>query len=132
MILWALTFLDPTFLEPRGVVIVKKHSKPCGPLMATGSWSSPRLPAMFWTNNNFFLISGMFMISTIFLSGENLVRTIMIIFITRERVWTTTLQMTNILKEHNGHQRLHCSLSFRVVPAPHSPNGSAIQLGIPI
>ncbi len=31
------------FLEPPGVVLVKKHTRPCGPLMATGSWSTPRL-----------------------------------------------------------------------------------------
>ncbi len=33
----------PTFLEPLRVVLVKKHNRPCGPLMATGSWSTPRL-----------------------------------------------------------------------------------------
>ncbi len=50
MILWSLTFLDPhringhpTFLEPPGVVLVKKHNRPSGPLMATGSWFTPRL-----------------------------------------------------------------------------------------
>ncbi len=32
-------------LEPPGVVLVKKHNRPCGPLMATGSWSTPRLNA---------------------------------------------------------------------------------------
>ena len=30
-------------LEPPGVVLVKKHNRPRGPLMATGSWSTPRL-----------------------------------------------------------------------------------------
>ncbi len=28
-------------LEPPGVVLVKKHNRPSGPLMATGSWSTP-------------------------------------------------------------------------------------------
>ncbi len=39
---WPLILWAPHFLEPPGVVHVKKHNRPCGPPTG-GSWSTPRL-----------------------------------------------------------------------------------------